>query len=90
MLNHNYENSFYYLVKSTYLYSVRGLERMELGSHEIRTIHSAPSLGQSIVRLQKKHQESECKQDRFTSIHHWVYVDGLSKGMARLTIGYTK
>jgi len=30
------------------LYSVRGLERSELGSHEIRPIHSAPSLEQSI------------------------------------------
>jgi len=38
------------------LYSVRGFERSELGgshgapcSHDIRQIHSAPSLGQSIL-----------------------------------------
>jgi len=40
-----------------FLYSVRGLERSELGSHEIRPIHSAPSLGQSIA---------------FTSCHYCV------------------
>jgi len=30
------------------VYSVRGLERSELGSHEIRPIHYAPSLVQNI------------------------------------------
>jgi len=35
-------------VNQVVLYSVRGLERSELGSHEIRPIHSAPNLGQSI------------------------------------------
>jgi len=38
-----------YLPTSIGIYSVRGLERSELGSHEIRPINSALSLGQSIA-----------------------------------------
>jgi len=44
---YSYETQYFYL-HSYEVYSLRGLERGEMGSHEIRPIHSAPSLGQSI------------------------------------------
>jgi len=47
------------ILHSPIVYSVRRLERSELGSHEIGPIHSAPSLGQSIDGC-----ESSCSSAR--------------------------